>query len=443
MLMAMIQTTSRALSITMAEAQGTPDFESALRLFDETVRALEARARRLEEVLTVKQSELSRANQQLAIKVHELNSLSQYLELVLSSVPTGVIAVDPEGRITTANPAARRMCVGLQCALEGSLLRDLFPDTRIHELLSGGTEAVHAERRLPDPHGGQRIFEVVTAHIVGPGGSIVGAVEVLDDVTDVRRLQETVNRGERLRSLGEMAAGVAHEIRNPLNGIEGFASLLARDLPSESRSARHARAIVEGVRDLNHTVTSLLQFTQQRSPQPRPIPLDELLNSVIELVHSELQLGEHEHAEERNRIQAVRGQVTCEITTQWQGRTCCLDGSQIRQALINLIQNALHAAADSPQPRVLVRLEDGPQQQASISISDSGPGVDESLRKEIFTPFFTTKDHGTGLGLAIVHSIVNLHEGSLSIDRCPQLGGARFTVLLPGLRPKGEAPAQR
>ena len=163
------------------------------------MRALEARARRLEEVLTVKQKELSSANERLAEKVHELDSLSHYLELVLSSVASGVVAVDASCTITTVNPAARRMCAGLNVALEGHDLNELFADSPITRIFAGEEGPIPILRRIPDPQQGERIIEVVASPIIDGSGQVVGAVEVLDDVTDVRRLQEAVERGERLK----------------------------------------------------------------------------------------------------------------------------------------------------------------------------------------------------------------------------------------------------
>lgn len=413
----------------MTSPEQAPDFEAALRLFDETVRALEARARRLEEVLTVKQQELGTANQHLAQKVRELDSLSHYLELVLSSVASGVIAVNREGVITTANPAVRRMCAGMDNALEGRILGELFADSAVDRLLAGEPGPLASQRLIPDRDLGERIIEVVASPIIDASGQVVGAVEVLDDVTDVRRLQDAVQRGERLKSLGEMAAGVAHEIRNPLNGIEGFASLLARDLDPTSRSARHAKAIVEGVRDLNRTVSGLLQFTQQRPPQWRRVPLAEVVKGVHELVQAELIGAEHEHDSSVNVTV-----IDCEIAPNWLDRSLGIDPSQVRQVLLNLVQNALHAAVSdgaSGQPTVRIRLGDGERQTAMITVSDSGPGIPEHQLGEIFTPFFTTKDHGTGLGLAIVHSLIQGHDGEIHVDRDPQLGGARFTITIP------------
>ena len=411
----------------MSQKSGPPDFEAALALFDETVRALEARARRLEEVLTVKQKELSSANERLAEKVHELDSLSHYLELVLSSVASGVVAVNQSGIITTVNPAARTMYAGLGVALEGQDLNQLFSDSPINQILAGANGPLSALRRIPDPQQGERIIDVVASPIIDGSGQVVGAVEVLDDVTDVRRLQEAVERGERLKSLGEMAAGVAHEIRNPLNGIEGFASLLARDLEPDSRSARHAQAIVAGVRDLNRTVSGLLQFTQQRPPQRKPLPLANIISDVHDLVLAELATaGEDEEANSTTNSCTL----DCVIADEWADRLIAIDGSQIRHVLLNLIQNAIQACSDRQDAAVRVSLETDSAQNASIAIEDNGEGVPEHLRQEIFTPFFTTKDHGTGLGLAIVHGMIQAHHGSITVESSQALGGAKFIVKL-------------
>jgi PAS domain S-box-containing protein len=401
---------------------GLPDLEAALRLFDETVRALEARARRLEEVLTVKQGQLQEANRRLEEKVDELDTLSRYLELIMSSVASGVVAVDASGVVTTINAAARRCYKGLDISLEGQQLCEVFPDSAIGALLSGSDAGpISGERRVLGADGRDRILEVVASPIVAPDGSIVGAVEVVEDVTEVRLLEEQVQRGERLRALGEMAAGVAHEIRNPLNGIEGFSSLLARDAEAGSRGERHARAIVEGVRDLNKTVGALLEFTRQRPPQKQDIVPADLLASCKELLEAE-----YADDPEAPRI---------DLIDRWpSGRTIAVDASQIRQVLLNLTQNGIQAClgAGGGPHRLALTIRATDNGDCQVSIDDSGPGIPEEARQHVFTPFFTTKDHGTGLGLAIVHTIVQLHDGDIAVEESP-LGGARFVVSIPAV----------
>ena len=283
----------------MSQVPGAPDFEAACASsvkpsgFDELD----------DSMLTVKQ-ELSKRKRTAGKKVHELDSLNHYLELVLSSVASGVIS-GYGGRITTVNPAARRMCAGLDMALKVRL-RAYFrsPSGSNPSRVKGPLRSL---RRLPDPEQGERILEVVTSAIIDGEGQVVGAVEVLDDGTDVRRLQEAVERGERLKSLGEMAAGVARNQSS--QWYRRLCLLLARDA-GLSRSARHAQAIMSGVRDLNRTVNGLLQFTQQRQPDMRQIAVAQVMEDVYELVQAELGVSEQQ-------VRNACCQISCDIAPEW------------------------------------------------------------------------------------------------------------------------------
>lgn len=405
-----------------------PDFEAALRLFDETTSALEARARRLEEVLTRKQQELVAANRRLEDKLEEIDRLHAYLNLVLGAVGSGVLATDSEARITTCNHAAETMLAGVLADPVEADYREAFPGSPLLQVLADGRPSDDYQHRVTDARGVARVLEARAWPLRRPDGALIGAVEIVEDVTELRRLQERLERGQRLQALGEMAAGVAHEIRNPLNGIEGFASLLQRDLPAEDPKQRHVRAIVEGVRHLNHTVTDMLAFTRPRDPQWRRVPPNELLRNCLELVE----------AEYRDDGAAAPAFIR---DLQWaEDEVIQCDGTQIRQVLLNLLQNAVQAAqaARGSDARVVVSLDAHDREGVPgvlFTVDDNGPGVPEAQRQRIFTPFVTTKDTGTGLGLAIAHTMVGLHGGELAVSDNDQ-GGARFTCWLPQ-RPAG------
>jgi PAS domain S-box-containing protein len=399
-----------ASSTTAADAARPvpPELAAALRLFDETTAALGSRIQRLEEVLLQK----TRA---LAAQVEEADRLRARLDLVLESVASGVIAVDGDGRIITANAAAQA-ALGADAAT-GASYRAAFPDSPLPRLLAG-SEVVGAYehlRRAAD--GSRRVLAAKATPLRDAAGRLLGAVEVFEDVTEVRRLQEEVERADRLQQLGEMAAGVAHEIRNPLNGIEGFASLLARDLPAGTPGRRHAELIVGGVRDLNRTVSGLLEFTRARRLERRPHRPGDLAATVVELVRAEL---------------GGAATPALEVEDRWRGGSVACDAVQLKQVLLNLLQNAVQALQEHRPDAGVVRLtiatdDDG---AAVFTVDDDGPGVPAEARQRIFTPFYTTKDHGTGLGLAVSYRIIDQHGGALAVADSP-LGGARFTVTLP------------
>lgn len=221
-------------------------------------------------------------------------------------------------------------------------------------------------------------------------------------------------RRERLAALGEMAAGVAHEIRNPLGGIGLYASLLERDLGDRPAQFDIARRIGEGVRKMDRIVGDVLAYAGNARPHLRSCPLSDILNAVLEQAHAKVDLmGAH-----------------LEVAADLYDMALRCDPAQIERALVNLVINALDAAGSGG--RVWIRRH--PPQQAEgffgIAVEDNGPGIPRESLHRVFDPFFTTKDNGTGLGLAIVHRIVEAHGGTIRAGT-REGGGAAFVLQLP------------
>ncbi len=398
-----------------------PDLEAALRLFDETTAALSAQVQRLEGVLTQKQAELVETNRRLGEKVTELDHLTAWLNLVMGAVASGVVAVDTAGVITTCNEAAIAALGPMLPDPVGADYRRCFPDSPIGAVLDTGRPQPQYEHQVRLPDGTRRILVAKARPLRSPDGRLLGAVEVFEDVTEVRRLQEQVERADRLKQLGEMAAGVAHEIRNPLNGIEGFASLLVRDLPEDDRRRRYAEAVVSGVRDLNRTVSGLLEFTKPRRLDRRPADPVTLVRSCLDLLDAE-----------RCRDGSEGPVPELRLVDRWNGGELPLDSIQLRQVLLNLVQNATHAVIEAgTSPGVVCVTVERHADGVAIIVDDNGPGVPTAERQRIFTPFYTTREQGTGLGLAVAYTVVQLHGGALTVEDSP-LGGARFRATVPG-----------
>ena len=412
------------------------DIAAALTLFDQTTKALEARAQRLEQVLLVKQQELQASNTALEEKIAEVDRLNNYLNLVLRSIASGVIVVDPNLRITTCNTAARVALLGVTEHLEGAAYDTLFPDSPLLHCLQAGESEGPYERQVPGHGQGQRILAGRATPVRSEHGELLGAVEVLEDITEMRRLQDQLERGGRLRAVGEMAAGVAHEIRNPLNGIEGFASLLARDVAEQPRLKKYADAIVDGVRHLNNTVNGILSFTAPQPPQKRPIPIRELIADCQALVSADIRQSGAASRGSDEDLGDDWADIPMSLDDQWSGTTVPSDPTQLRQCILNILQNAAHVLREHEvaDPRIHLLLRPVADEQGrdliELCIDDNGPGIPEQQRQDIFTPFHTTRASGTGLGLAVVHTMITLHGGAIYAEMSP-LGGARFRICLP------------
>ena len=429
-----------------AQAQHLGDLAVAFQSFSQSSRRLEDAYRLLQERLRKIDRELIDANERLAHKVDELGSLTTFLNEVLASLQNGLIAVDREGRVTAFNQAAERI-LGLPAPQAlGRPMQAVFGDGRPavgtrQETVGSRQKAVGSEEktdlisgcsltadcRLPTADcllasvlaTGQVIEDVereiatasgkclrlcsTVAPIHNSQGQLVGAVEVFSDLTEFRELQERLDRAGKLAALGQMAAQLAHEIRNPLNGIEGFASLLVRDLDAGDPRRQFAQHIVAGARSLNKIVTNMLDFAQPCVPQPRPTSAASVLDEALAFIAEECR-----HTGREN--------IALERDFDPEADALLADPDLLRQAAMNLLLNSVQAMADGGTLRVVTRLAPSAEDWIEIRIEDSGPGIPAEVRDKVLEPFFTTKSRGTGLGLAIVQKIARVHGGELALE---------------------------
>ncbi|HKQ48359.1 MAG TPA: ATP-binding protein [Phycisphaerae bacterium] len=229
---------------------------------------------------------------------------------------------------------------------------------------------------------------------------------------ELRQKNMELRRRDRLAALGEMAAGLAHEIRNPLGGIALYSSMLERELDAASPAHGAAAKITIGVRTLERLVSDILDFAQERPLQRHACRMADLLPGLD------------------TSIEPWADQCRCQLIIEPKAGECALycDSERLGQALLNLLMNAVQAAGEKGTAWLSARLKsDG----AEIEVWDSGPGIPRDDLDRIFNPFFTTKAQGTGLGLAIVHQIVEAHGGTIRAGNRNE-GGARFVIWLPG-----------
>jgi signal transduction histidine kinase len=230
-----------------------------------------------------------------------------------------------------------------------------------------------------------------------------------NELSDKNRQLERKNR---LAALGEMAAGIAHEIRNPLGGIQLYASILAKDLQGAPKALEIVTKIASGVRRLEGLVSQVLQFSREIKPRILPMNLAEVLDNVVELASP--------HADAKQIAIEVDGARPLRVEA---------DRNLLEQSVLNLVLNAIEAMHGPGAVRVsyFVPPERSDAKQFHLLVRDTGPGIPPEILDRIFNPFFTTKDKGTGLGLAIVHRIIEAHNGTISATNDP-LGGARFEI---------------
>lgn len=378
-----------------------PDFDQqaqalseAFEAFNRTTQSMEEAYRRLEGRIQALDAELAEKNQELAVTMDYLNS-------ILESISDGVLAVDVEGRLTTFNRAA-----SLILGFDGeSLQKKPFAEVFGRDFHPSDDESP-GELRASD--GSTRLVLERDAPLADKTGTVIGAVKVFQDISEIEELRERVRRKDRLAALGEMAATVAHEIRNPLGGIRGFASLLARDLDETDPRKRLVEKVIEGTKSLDKVVNDLLEYT-------RPIELRQRVISCADIVEPTigfLDPGERAIA------------FTCSIPPDLRVHA---DPDRLRQVLLNVLLNAVQSIEGQGAVRVSATAESG---GVAIVVADDGCGMTPEQLGRAFMPFYTTKDKGTGLGLAAAAKIVEGHGGTITAESEPGVG-SRFVIRLP------------
>ena len=365
--------------------------------------------------LAVANRQLSEKNQALSSKVAELGEVSGRLECVLESLTDGVLVVDRNLRVERCNAAAAALIGRDRSSLEGrpyeEVTNGLGNAAVIRDAIEHGRSIMGQSRSHTDGDGYTVEVLAGVAPIRTPDGSVPGAVEVLQDVTALRRLESRAKSRERMAALGEMAASVAHEIRNPLGTIEGFARLLKRDSEGQPSAYRLASRIVEGAQNLNYVITNLLTYARPMTLTREPFSVERLLIETREV------LGD----------KALRAKAELKMQVDGPDFQAYGDVRQLRQVLLNLGLNAVEACAEGGQVEIEARRSG---RTVRFVVQDNGCGIAVADQEKIFDPFFTNKQGGTGLGLSLCHKIVEMHSGTINVES--KIGaGSRFEVIIP------------
>src|SRR5882724_9361244 len=348
-------------------------------------------------------------------------------EEVTRNMPAGLVVVNATGIISTSNPAAEQVLgirgLGFRRYSE-ALGEDSDLTKLVAECLSSGKIYRREEVEHIPPAGDTRRLGVTISPIRRGEGKISGAICLLTDLTELAALQQRMQLKENLAALGELSAGIAHEFKNALATISGYAQLIPE--ASEKDASEYAGRILRQTRDITHVVAEFLKYAR-----PLEIPDDVVtLQTVVE------------------RVVAEVGEALPRVKIRFEGTFGEVEGDEgfLRQALLNLARNAAEACASAEHGgKVLVRGEVARGDEAGsqqITVFDNGPGIGATAMLKLFRPFFTTKSNGTGLVLAVVQKIIVQHGGQVQARNRPE-GGAAFIVTLPLPRRVAEAVESR
>jgi nitrogen fixation/metabolism regulation signal transduction histidine kinase len=349
-------------------------------------------------------------------------SAERFSERIVASVPSGLVAFDASGHATVVNAPARAL-VEADGEAEGRSVRELLGRApELAEMVERCLETGEVYRReeVTATVGGTHVRRLgATVAPIDPAHDAEGArgaLCLLTDLTEVLQLREQVALKKNLESLGEMSAGLAHEFKNALATLHGYAQLMqSLNLNESGRAASHA--LLQEVRHLSEMVTAFLNFA-------RPQPLDLTDVSLRELID-----------DCRAELQALYDERRVELIIEGDFGRVRADERMLRQAILNLLRNAAEAInQESLERRVHLRGSSGRDAAgkgwAIVEIQDTGDGIQANDLQRIFIPFFTTKSKGHGVGLALAHRVITDHGGTLSAANAPE-GGAIFTIRLP------------
>ena len=375
-------------------------FTLASNSLESTFGQLQARVRKLTEELEVKNRELQQS-------LREKQEAQEYLRTILEKLPCGVFVLEENGEMTLCNPMASDVLSearGEAGRLRSDELRNLF---------AASAEGKREETEITLTTGGEKkVLATSGTPLEDDAGRSLGTLHIIRDVTEVKALEEKNQRGERLAAMGEMAAELAHEIRNPLGSIDIFASLLTRECTGDARN--WAENIRIGARSLNTIVSNMLHFTGPLSPVFAEMDIHEILHETGNFCGTMIrQRGVQLKIELAADCSLIRG-----------------DRELIKQLVLNLIFNAMKAMPSEGSLAVYTRnvADKSRYGRLELRVEDTGVGIPPEHLDKIFDPFFTTNKNGTGLGLSIVNQIVESHSGEISVKS--RLGHGTVFIIL-------------
>jgi two-component system sensor histidine kinase PilS (NtrC family) len=361
--------------------------------------------------------QLRQTGDRLAAREVDLADVTALHGAIVQSLSSGLLTVDPRGRITFLNRAGE-LITGLSA--------DQVAGRPAGATLAGFAEAVRrGETEWVNARGDRLMLGFSRFPLRGQGGRDMGSAVIFQDLTALHAMEERVRRSERLADLGRVAAGLAHELRNPLASMAGSVELLSASEGLRSEDQRLMAIVLKEAGRLEQLVARFLDYSRPVPPRLVPHDLSQVVTEVAAVF-----AGDPGAA--RVRVEPALEPVTVPC-----------DPDQLRQVLWNLLVNAAQAVqAGGAGGTIRLRCAPDGERGALVAVEDDGPGIAPADQARLFTPFFTTKAGGTGLGLATVHRIVEAHGGTVEVAAV-QPHGARFTVHLPGAAPAPAPPPPR
>lgn len=346
--------------------------------------------------------QLATANQRLQEQAAHAERMRAQVASILESLGSGVVTLDTAGHVVMTNRAAQSLLAALGATSE---TLPLFVQSYLREGARGYRQ-VTTETGVLGLHG---------SPLSGAHGEVLGTVLVLDDLTELKALENQVQRAQRLAALGRLASGLAHEIRNPLGIVRAAAQMLQGELGGDERHGEYTHVIQSEVDRVDRLIEQLLAYARPRPLARGPVDLLDLAERAVALT----------------RAYAGQHGVACEVTANGEVPLLEGDAELLHQVLVNLLINAVQATSPGGFVMICVTsVHDARTPTIVLTVRDTGRGIPPDDLPRIFDPFFTSRDDGVGLGLSIVQQIVHEHGGTIDVTSEPGAGTA-FVIRLP------------
>lgn len=365
------------------------------------------------------------SREELEVAQSDLSRLTLLHEHILQCLPSGLLTCDPQGRIIYANQSALRM-IGLELqSILNKPLEEVFPQipSMLFQEAARGRHNPQMRRqnmKYTRPDGLVLELGFSLAPLRGGDGALMGTIFHFQDLTQAVAMEQHLRRMDRLASIGEMAARIAHEIRNPLASVSGSIQILQNELKLEGANRRLMEIVLRETKRLNGLLTDFLSFARPEHPKPKRMDFSKALKETLTLFMEQ-------------------ARPSCQLKAQISpGLIIYADSKKLRQVVWNLLNNALEAMPQGGNLTVRAFWASGTlpgglnpgETWLVLEVEDSGVGIPEELRERVFDPFFTTKEKGTGLGLSIVHRLVEEMGGRIELESQPGKGSC-FRIWLP------------
>ncbi|MCB2181509.1 MAG: PAS domain S-box protein [Desulfobulbaceae bacterium] len=355
---------------------------------------------------------LHKAESELTKTSQDLDRLALLYKQIFDDISTGIITVDSRNLITSFNRSAGVITGYDAIDVMGRKIEDIFPELSIKK-----TETLRPMTLLQKKDGDEIPVGYSWTRLNMPGDCENCRVYTMQDLSRIKKMEEKVNQAEKMAAIGEMAAGIAHEFRNPLAAISGASQVLQGEFEPNTSTRSLMNIIVRECERLEGTISDFLHFSKPATPEKSWFSILGVVQETIGIL---------EQGQKWNSGLTVETNIPEHLD-------CWADSGQVVQIILNLLENAGNAIGENPGNIIIsaseIKVDD--LEKTRIEISDNGPGLSDKVMEHIFDPFFTTRENGTGLGLAIVKQLVESNGGEVKVTNKEEQSGAIFSFTLP------------